>query len=88
MVEPKLTFFEMQIKSGFGQTSKLRKAHFGNTPKVFDAVNVRFFIGEFIISMLHPIVLFITQINETIVTSPSIRMDGAFNIHFTPDRRL
>jgi len=61
MVEPKLTFFKMQIKSGFGQTSELCEAHFNNAPKVFDPVYVRFFISKLIVSMLdsikgHPLV--------------------------------
>ena len=46
MVEPKLALLEMQIKSGLGQTSKHCKAHFSDAPKVFDTVNMRYFIPK------------------------------------------
>jgi len=53
MVEPKLALLEMQIKSRLGQTSKLCKAHFSDAPKVFDTVNMRYFISEFIEELLY-----------------------------------
>ncbi len=77
MVEPKLALLEMQIKSGLGQTSKLCKAHFSDAPKVFDTVNMRYFISEFIVSMLDSIMLFITQVYQTVIAFPAIGVDRA-----------
>ncbi len=81
MVEPKLALLEMQIKSGLGQTSKLCKAHFSDAPKVFDTVNMRYFISEFIVSMLDSIMLFITQVYQTVIAFPAIGVDRAFKVH-------
>jgi hypothetical protein len=77
MFEPKLALLEMQIKSGLGQTSKLCKAHFSDAPKVFDTVNMRYFISEFIVSMLDSIMLFITQVYQTVIAFPAIGVDRA-----------
>ncbi len=81
MVESKLALLEIQIKSGLGQTSKLCKAHFSDTPKVFDTVNMRYFISEFIVSMLDSIMLFITQVYQTVIAFPAIGVDRAFKVH-------
>jgi hypothetical protein len=40
MIEPKLTFFKMQIKSSFRQSSELGQPHFSDTPEVFNSVNM------------------------------------------------
>ena len=88
MIEPKLTFFEMQIKSGFGKSPELCQTHFGNAPEVFNTVDVRLFIGEFIFAMLHPVVFFITQIHEAIIAFPPIGVDRALKVHLAPDHRL
>ncbi len=89
MVEPKLALLEMQIKSGLGQTSKLCKAHFSDAPKVFDTINMRCFISELIVSMLDSIMLFITQIDQTVIAFPAIGVDRSLKEgHLASDHRL
>lgn len=78
----------MQIESRFGHASELGQSHFGNAPEVFNAVDVRRFCSEFIFSMLHSVMLFVTQVHQAVVTAPPVGMDGAFEIHLTPDHRL
>ena len=88
MVESKLTFFEMQIKSGFRQTSELCEAHFSYAPKVFDTINKRCFVSELIVSMLDSIMFFITQVYQTVIAFPAIGVDRALKVHLTLDHRL
>ena len=77
MVEPKLTFFKMQIKSRFRQTSELGQPHFSDAPEVFNSVNMGLAVCKFVIAMLNPIMLFITQVNEAIIAFLSIGVDCA-----------
>ena len=84
MVEPKLALFKMQIKSGFGESPELGQAHFCNTPGVFDTVDMRFFIGEFIVAMLHSVMFFITQINQTVITLSPIKPEQIRSFHSSP----
>ena len=88
MIEPKLTFFKMQIKSRFGKASELCQTHFSNSPKVFDAINMGLAVCKFIVAMLNSIMLFITQVHKTVIALPPIGVDGAFKIHLAPDHRL
>jgi len=78
----------MQMKSLFAHTSESEKPGFGITPEAFDSVDMAFAMDEFILSMVDPKVLFITKVNESIVTSPTIRMDNAFKAHTASDNRL
>ncbi len=79
MIEPKLTFFKMQL---IGQW------HFSDPPEVFDSVDMGLAVSKFISAMLNPMVFFITQIHQTIIAAVSIGVDRAFNVHLAPDQRL
>ena len=43
---------------------------------------------EFILSMVHTIVLFIAQVNQAAVTAPAIGVDDAIRIYFTSNDGL
>ena len=88
MVEPKLTLFKMQIKSRFRKTSELGQSHFSDTPEVFNSVNMRLTVCKFVVAMLNPVMLFIAQVNETVIAFPPIGVDCAFKIHLAPDHCL
>jgi|SRR5699024_160808 len=82
MIKTKFGFFQMQIKGLFRHTIKLGKSSLGITPKRFDSVNVASWIGEFIFAMLDSVVLVISNIYQTIVTGPTIRMNHTFQAYF------
>ena len=88
MVEPKLTFLKMQIKSGFGKSPELGQWHFSDPPEVFDSVDMGLAVGKFISAMLNPMVFFITQIHQAIIAAVPSGVDRAFNVHLAPDHRL
>ena len=79
MIEPKLTLFKMQIKSRFRKPSELGQTHFSDAPEVFDAVNMGLTICKFVVAMLNPMMLFITQVNQAVIAFPPIGVDRALN---------
>jgi len=48
MVEPELTFFQVQFKSLFGNTVELHQPTFGNTPEGLNTVHMVFSSDELI----------------------------------------
>ena len=78
----------MQMKGLFTHTSEPIEPGFGIAPEAFNSVNMTFTKDEFIVSVVDSKMLFITKVNEPIITSPSIRMDDAFKINSTSDDRL
>ena len=78
----------MEIKSVFLQPSKAHKTRLGESPKTFNAINMRVFIGKFVVAMLHSEVLLIPQVYKPIVAAPAVRMDNAFEFYPTTDYAL
>jgi len=78
MVEPKLTFFKMQIKSGLRKPPELGQTHFSDAPEVFDAVNMGPAVCKFVIAMLNPMMLFIAPVNQAVIAFPPNRSGACF----------
>ena len=88
MIEPKLTLFKMQIKSRFRKSPELCQAHFSDASEVFDSVKMGLAVGKFVVSMLNPMMFFITQVNQAVITFPPIGWDGALKVCLAPDHHL
>ena len=88
MIEPKLTFFKIQIKSGFGKSPELGQSNFSDPPEIFDSVDMGLAVGKFISTMLNLMVFFITQIHQAIIAAVPSGVDRDFNVHLAPDHRL
>jgi len=78
----------MQMESCFTHTSKPEKPGLGKSPEALNSVDVAFSLNEFILSMVDPKVLFISQIHEPIIPSPAIGMDDAFKAYSASNNRL
>ena len=76
MIKSKFTFFQVQAKSVFTDTSKLAEPGFCDGPKVLNAVNMVMSICKFITSMLNPIVFFIAEIYKAVIGLKSIGING------------
>lgn len=62
---------------------------FSKTPEALDAVDVVTMTRrEFIVTMIHTEMFFITEVNETIVAAPTICVNHAFNVRLASDNRL
>ena len=72
VVKAEFAFFQMEIKSVFCQPSKAHKTRLGESPKTFNAINMRVFIGKFVVAMLHSEVLLIPQIDQAIIAAPAV----------------
>ena len=88
MVKSKLGFFQMQVKSAFIQSSEFAQPGFGKCPETFYPIYVRFSISKFVNSVFDSIMLLISQIHETIITTPGIRMNNTFYADFSSNYRL
>lgn len=72
----------------FIHTSKTIQAGLGETPEPLDAVDMGIASDEFILSVIDPQVLVITDINQAIVTPPTVRIDDAIECDTTADNPL
>ena len=88
MIEPKLTLFKMQMKNRFRKFPELCQAHFNNAPEVFNSVNMGLAFGKFVVSMLNPMMFFLTQVNQAVITFPPIGVDGALKVYLAADHPL
>jgi len=84
-MEPKLTFFKMQIKSRFDHTAKPGQTNFEKSPKPFNSINVCCTISKFIPPMINTKMFSIPHINKPIVTTPPIRVDDTIESDPAPD---
>jgi len=88
MIKSKLGFFQMQVKSVFIQSSKFAQTGFYIRSETLNPIYVRFSISEFINFMFDSIMLLISQIHETIITMPGIRMNNTLYAYFSSNYRL
>jgi hypothetical protein len=85
MIESELTFFEMQVECGFMEIAELCQSHFLDSPEIFYTVYMVRAIGKFVLSVFDSIMLFVPEINQTIIGFESIGIDNRFFINFFPD---
>ena len=69
-------------------TTKPVQSGFGEAPEAFNAIDMGFASDEFILSMIHPQVLAISDIDQAVVTPPAIGIDDAIQGNVTSDNRL
>lgn len=85
MIEAELALLEMEVEGLFVNTAKLCETHLCETPEVLNAVDMRIPTCKLIVAVGDPIVLAVPQINESVIPTPSIRMDRASGTYFRLD---
>ena len=73
MVEPKLTLFQIQVEGAGGHAADTNQTRFCMTPKTFNPVDVVTDLGKFVLAVIDPKVLAITNIDQPIEVVPGIR---------------
>ena len=58
------------------------------TPKTFNPVDVVAALGKLVLAVVDTKVLAVAHINQTIIATPSVRVDDAFKLYFAADNRL
>ncbi len=67
---------------------KFHKPPLRKRPEGLDSIDMSLSVGEFVGSMMDTIMLFEPEVNQTAVTTPSIRMDYTIRINASPDNGL
>ena len=88
IIESELTFFEMEIEGCFWDTVELHESPFRVGPKGFDTVDMSFAIYKLIVPMVHTIMLFVSQINQSIIAAPGVRMNDTLKFYLPADNGL
>lgn len=88
MIEPKLTFFKVQVKGLRMHPTELNKPCFGIAPESFNPVDVGLVSGELVLPVIHPEMLSIPYINQAVIPSPAIGVDDAFKTDSAPNYLL
>jgi len=88
MVEPKLTFFQMQVEGAWVHAAEANQPGLGMPPEAFDAVDVSVPFGKFVLAVIDAQMLAVTDIDQAIVTTPAIRIDDAFEFDLATDNLL
>ena len=52
------------------------------SPKTFNSVDVVAALGKFVLTVVNTKVLAVTNIDEAVVATPSVRVDNAFQLYF------
>jgi len=88
VIESKLTLFKMQVKCSWSHATESIQARFCVPPETFNAVDVVTASGKFILTMINPKMLTVTNIDKTIIAAPAVRVDDAFEFHSAANNRL
>jgi hypothetical protein len=78
----------MQIERFFIHTPEPGKSRFGISPKALDSIDMTFIMNKLILSMIDSKMFLVSEINESIIASPTVRMNNTLEVHATPDNRL
>jgi len=78
----------MQVERQPIQPPKTVQPGFGICPKAFNSVDMTWSSFKFIHTMLHPEVFFVVQIDQTVVSSPPIGMNDAFETDSSTNNHL
>jgi len=78
MIEPKLTLFKMQVEGSGSHATKTNESRFCIIPETFNTVDVAAAYGELILAMIHSKIFAVTNIDQTVIATPNIRVDDAF----------
>ena len=88
MIKSKFCFFQMQIKGMFRNAIEFCQAPFCKTPERFDAVNMPFATGKLVVAKINPEVLIKTDIDQSVIAAPPIRMNDSIWCNMPTDNSL
>lgn len=80
MVKTKFSFFQMQIEGMFRNAIELCQTPCCKTPERFDAVDMPFTTGEFVVAMMNPEVLKLPTFS---FSNSRTKIISVFNIHLS-----
>jgi len=84
MIEPKLTFFEMQDEGAGSHATKANESCFCVAPKTFDPVDVSSTFVKFVLVVIDAQMLSIGNVDQAVIAAPAVRADDAFQLDSAP----
>ena len=72
----------------WGHATESKQARFGIPPETFNSVDAITAFGKFILVMINPKMLTVTNIDKTIIAAPTVRVDDAFEFHSAANNLL
>lgn len=88
MIKSEFRFLEVQQKVSGGDAVELDDAPLGEAPEGLDAIDVRFSVGEFVLTMIDSQVLGIADIDESMVATPAVRVNHTLQTHLAANHLL
>src|SRR5690349_15782645 len=88
MIKTKFSFFQVQIKGMFRHAVELCQAAFGKTPERFNTVDMPLTTSKFVITMMYPEVFIKTDIDQSLIATPPIRMNHGIRCYMPTDNGL
>ena len=88
MIKTKFGFFQVKIKSTLRHAIEFCQTSFCETPERFVTVNMAFAIDTLTIPVMNPEMLIKADIDQSIITTPSIRMDHGIWRYMSADNGL
>ena len=88
MIKTIFSFFQMRIERMFRYAIKFGQPAFCIAPERLNPVNVTLTIREFILTMINSKMLIKTNIDQAIITTPTIRMNNSGRLNMPPDNAL
>ena len=84
MVKAEFSLFEMPVKHLFSDSFHLAQSKLGIGPERLNPIDVRLVSNKLITSMFNAIMLRIAHVDQTMVSTPTVRMDRTVETDFTP----
>lgn len=88
MIKAKFSIFQVQIERVFGYGVKFCKTALCIAPERLNAIDMPFSIRKLILAMVHLKVLIKPNIDQVIVTSPTIRVSHRVRLDMAADNTL
>ena len=88
VIKPKLTFFQVQVEGAGRHSAETIQSRFCISPEAFNTVDVIAAFGKFVLAMINPKMLAVTHIDQTIIATPTVRVDDAAELNLAPYHRL
>ena len=78
----------MQIKGGLIHASELGKPGFGEAPETLNAADMGLPSNKFVFPVVHSEMFLVSQIDQSVISSPSVRVNDALQVDASPDNAL
>lgn len=88
MIEPELSFLEMQVERVPRHPVELDQPALGIAPETLDAVDMHRAARKFVVAMIDPKMLVKAHINQAVIATPAIGVDDAGDVSAPPNDGL